>query len=152
MMTSKAEIKQSRLPIRTAKLVFEGEDGDIWVRVRLNVKLRRLLELQQLFKPDDSEEQADSTEQLFGLRRFGQDILLEWNIVDEDMRPVVADGEGMMELDLVFAQQLITQWVQAVSQPAAPLGETSPNGSTSGEAWTPTAESSLDLGSLSGLS
>ena len=136
--------KGYRLPQRTAVLDFEGTPYDgARVRCRLSVSLRTLLDLQGLA------ESRDAAELRVGFMRFGAEVLLGWNLEYPDGAPIPAGAEGMLDLDQEFAQELMTRWVQVVSQPPAPLGGPSGNGATSAGLSAPTVERSLNLGDLS---
>jgi hypothetical protein len=135
--------KGFRLPARTALLDFSGTEYDgAVVRVRLNVPLRLLLELQAI-------EQGDSGEVKEGFLKFAREALVDWNLEGEDGQPIPATAEGILNVSTAFATYLISQWSQVVARPPAPLAGPSANGSTSAEQSAPTAESSLSLGDLS---
>lgn len=148
----------AKLPVRTAKLEFEGDYEGIWVRVKLNVKLKALLELEtggndpalqsQIIRISDELEKASNddntstdlrrqlqvlqqqqtTNVTEAFRQFGREALLQWNLEDDEDSPIPAGADGMLEIDPAFAMLLMEQWVQAVSQPSAPLSVKSSNG------------------------
>ena len=76
------------------------------------------------------------------LRRFGREILLEWNLDDRDGNPLPASEEGIMAIPMVLSGALFMQWQGALTGVGAPLGAGSSNGTTSPEASTPKAAKS----------
>ena len=135
-----ADKKGYRPATRTALLEFTGtEYAGAWVRCRLSLPLKKVLELQGF----------QETDIRAAIELFGRDILMEWNLEGEDGQPLPATVEGLLEMDMAFVQCVIEQWVSAVAQPPTPLAVPSGNGSMSGGPSAPTAESSLALGNLS---
>lgn len=65
------------------------------------------------------------------IREFGDLCLVSWNIEDRHGNPVAADGDGLVAQDMEFVKALLEAWAEVVTQPAAPLGETSNGGGTS---------------------
>lgn len=126
-----------RLPKRTALIEFEEghEYHGLRVRVVLDAPVEFMLAMQTAVS--GGLEQAGEA-----LRAFGDDCLLEWNLEGDDGQPVPANGNGMLRLPPVATGQLITRWMEAATQPAAPLGGQSPNGGTSEPGQSgPTAQS-----------
>lgn len=119
-------------PQRTALLRFEGSEfGGAEVRCRLNVPMQMFFDFQHV---QDSED-AGEVEAAF--QRFGDDVLIDWN-VQEGGAPIPATGEGFKRVSPAFAAIIMQEWVQAVAEVPAPLGEPSPSGSTSGVESVPT--------------
>ena len=88
---------------------FEG----IEIRARLDVELNMLLEFQAMSEEGSSE----MSRTVF--TKFGDDVLLEWNVHDEDGKRVKADGAGFLTLPMAMAQAVITSWIEE----AAKVGE-----------------------------
>lgn len=63
--------------------------------------------------------------------RFGKEVLLDWNLDDRHDKPLPADGEGMLYLTSDHGWAIVRRWIDEVTQPAAPLGDSSSSGGTS---------------------
>lgn len=72
------------------------------------------------------------------LDRFGREVLLSWNIKDDD-GPVPPSGAGLRSQDLDFSQAVVSAWLDAKAGVDGPLGPESSNGNTSAEPSTVTA-------------
>jgi hypothetical protein len=83
------------------------------------------------------------------LKRFGDEFLSGWNLVDDAGKPYPATGDGVCAVDdsgLVTA--LMGGWIEAVVHPSAPLSGQSNGGGGSGEESTEAlANLSQSLGS-----
>ena len=109
--------KGFRIPDQTAHLTFSGTDYDgaeIWVR--LNVSFRHYIHLREAAEGDDQARMADL---------FGGNVLMDWNLEDDDGQPIPANGEGMLQIPLSLAMLVVQYWVEAVSGVSSPLSETS---------------------------
>ena len=152
--------KRVKLPVRAARLEFAGTDYEgIVVRVRLNVPLKTMLQIQE-FRDNVSAKATSATEvtvdlkdtadsMVEALKLFGRAVLLEWNLEDDNGAPIPVGEEGILAVDVLFAMQIMSHWMEAVSQPPAPLAVPSANGSTSAEPSEPTGELLASLGALS---
>ena len=91
---------------RDAVLSFpEGHEYEgVEIKAKLDVSLRTFLELQKL----GSDSTPDETAEVF--MRFGDVIVQEWNILDEDHSPVPATGEGFLELPPAICTAIIEAW------------------------------------------
>ena len=111
---------------------FVGGDYEgAYVKLRLGVPMRKVFEYQEL---------ADANNIPGLLAVFADDILIEWNLEDEDDRPVPTTSEGMDDQDAAFGLYLWEQWTTAIQGKGdggvgenSPLGETSPDTSTLAE-------------------
>lgn len=70
-------------------------------------------------------------------RRFGDEVLLDWNVDDKDGNPRPANVEGMLAIPSDMATALILGWLKAMQEPSGPLGEQSPDGEQSVEQSRP---------------
>ena len=124
--------KGFRIPERTARVTFEGTDYDgAEIKLRLSVSFAQFIALRESAQGEDQEGMA---------RLFGQNVLMEWNLEDEDGLPLPADGDGMMAIPLDLTNQIVQHWVEAVAAVPAPLGETSGDLSKLAAASTVTVE------------
>ena len=126
--------KGFRVPRKTAVLNFEGgEFAGAEVKCAFDVSLETYLMYQALANSPDT----DSLRKIF--QSFGKDILLEWNLEDDDGGLIPADGDSLMDLPATFSTALVNRWLEALANPPVPLDEPSPDGDTSEEAQTETA-------------
>lgn len=63
--------------------------------------------------------------------------LKEWNLEDEDGKPIPATVDGLKTQDLDFTLELILAWMEAVVSVSAPLKQKSSGGDQSPEALIP---------------
>jgi hypothetical protein len=110
-----------RVPRRTALVEFDEahEYYGAEIVLRLDVPIGVMLEFQ---RAATDEGQAETV-----IRRFGDDIVLEWNLEDDE-GPVPATGDGLMMQSFAFANMLLSKWVEVATQVPGPLGEPSNNG------------------------
>ena len=116
-----------RIPEKTAHLTFEGdyEGAEVWVR--LNVSFGEFLKIQQNNNSENYGEMA---------QRFGDAMLVSWNLEDDGGNPIPASAEGMMAIPVEFATMIVNEWVEATTGIPDPLGEGSDDLSTLAEAST----------------
>lgn len=127
MATTKAR-KGFRVPRREALVEFEEghEYHGAEVRLRLDVPMGLVFEFQRLGSDGEA-----------ALRRFGDQILLGWNLEDDDGEPVPATADGLLTQPFGFANTLMTRWAEAVTGVPGPLGVPSSNGATSAASKPP---------------
>tara|TARA_R110002110_G_scaffold24331_2_gene91358 strand:+ start:532 stop:894 length:363 start_codon:yes stop_codon:yes gene_type:complete len=116
MTTKKMNVKMHSpfvLQRREANLQFPetSEFHGLNVRVKLDVALSLFLEFQKIGVQD-----ATAEDMTYQFKRFGDDILLDWNMVDEDMEAVPASGDGFMTLPPSVCIAIVTAWAENVSQ------------------------------------
>ena len=104
--------KGFRLQKRTARLVFSGDYEGAEVVVRLDVPVSVFIEIQDLVSNED---------QFRVFEVFGEKVLEEWNLEDDDGTPVAATAAGMQTIPLDFANTIIEKWVEVSTQPSIPL-------------------------------
>ena len=122
-----------KLPARTARLLFEGEE---WtgaeVKVKFDLPIGTLIRLQALARTPD-----DLTEMCQIIAGF----LVEWNIED-DAGPLPATYEGLLRASPAFLVKFCEEWIKAQIEVPAPLEAPSTNG-------RPSVEESIPMESLS---
>ena len=116
-----------RLPKRTALIVFE--DGDYTgaeVRCSLDVPMRTLLTFKRMASGE-----VDQVER--GYELFAKQMLISWNLEDDDGNAIPCTPAYFMEQPLAFLNVVTAKWIEAVA--GVPKGSDVPltNGSTSEE-------------------
>jgi hypothetical protein len=82
-------------------------------------------------KAGDAEKTVKAISDLF--RRFA-DVLLDWNLEEEDGSAIPATVAGLQSLEFPFALEIIMAWVNTVSDVPAPLANSSTPGEMQGVA------------------
>ena len=131
--------KGFRLPKQTARLKFEGDFEGAEVSCTLEVPIRRAFEYGRLAKEREAGE-VDIEGQETLLRDWGDNILIEWNLLDDEGAPIPATGEGMLAVTLRFALALFGAWTASLGVVPAPFAEPSPNGVPLAEPMTMTGQ------------
>ena len=117
---------------RVYRLRFEDEELDGLVVKVHSTNVQRLLEFMRFLAGLSGDDlTADDVEKFAGLFESFADVLQEWNVEDEDGRPVPATLEGVRSQDGDFVMDIMRVWFQAVTQPPAPLPATSSAGAPS---------------------
>ena len=116
MTTKKMNVKMHSpfvLQRREANLQFPetSEFHGLDVRVKLDVPLSLFLEFQKI-----GVEGATSEDMTYQFKQFGDEVLQDWNMVDEDMEAVPANGDGFMTLPPSVCVAIVTSWAENVSQ------------------------------------
>ena len=106
------QTKGFRIQKRTARLVFSGDYEGAEVVVRLDVPVSVFIQIQDMVSNDD---------QFRVFEVFGDKVLEEWNIENDDGNPVPSTAEGMQNVPLEFANIIIEKWGEVSTQPSAPL-------------------------------
>ena len=110
MVTTKS--KAFVIERREAMLVFpeDSEYHGAEIRAKLDVDVKTFLDLQKI---SDS---SDATEVSHAFTLFGNQIIKEWNIEDEDGKAVPPTGEGFMTLPPAFCTAVIGAWAETAAQ------------------------------------
>ena len=120
--------KGFRIPERTARITFEGTDYDgAEIKLRLSVSFAQFIALREAAQEEDQEGMA---------RLFGENVLIDWNLEDNDGQSIPANAEGMMAIPLDLTNLIVQHWVEAVSAVPVPLEQPSSDLSTLAEAST----------------
>ena len=121
-------------PARTVyRLHFEDDDLEgLIVRARSlpTGDFLAITELAELVDGLDAAGQRDmfpKVRQLFAA--FGA-ALVEWNVLDDDDRPVPATPAGMEAQEFGLNLRIIQAWIEAVAGASTPLGQPSSSGGT----------------------
>ena len=64
---------------------------------------------------------AEDLVEMDNLYRAFAEVLVEWNLEEEDGTPVPATLEAVLQQDLPFVQRIVLAWMEAVAGIAAPL-------------------------------
>ncbi len=114
-----------QLPVTTITLnftntIFDGAE----VKLKGDVSTGFVIRMESLAKSGNVEQGS------IGMTEFGDKVLIEWNLHDEYEKPIPATGQGMLDISAKFAGEILHQWVEAVTQPSAPLSPRSSVGTT----------------------
>ena len=107
------QTKGFRIQKRTARLVFSGDYEGAEVVVRLDVPVGVFISIQDM---------VANNEQLHVFEIFGEKVLEEWNIENDDGQSIPATAQGMQDVPLQLANLMIEQWVEVCTQTSGPLG------------------------------
>ena len=89
-------------------LVFEDEQYEgLEIRTKLDVDLKTYLELQTLTASTDPNDLTRA------FKMFGDNVLISWNVQDEDGNDVKASADGFMTIPPAFAINIVTSWSSA---------------------------------------
>jgi hypothetical protein len=113
---------------RTVKLTWaDGEFEGLEIRAK-RVSIETFFDLAPLidgkydvFDPDDREKLREM------FHEFGQ-VLVSWNLEDEDGTPIACTAEEFVGQDPAFVREVLDQWAAAIAGVAAPLEQPSPAG------------------------
>ena len=120
--------KGFRIPEKTALITFEDTDYDgAEIQLRLSVSFAQFIALREAAQGEDQEGMA---------RLFGENVLMEWNLEDDDGKPIPANGDGMLAIPMALTNLVVQHWVEAVSGVSAPLEQPSGDISTLAAAST----------------
>ncbi len=107
-----------RVEQRTAIIDFAEEST--WHGVE--AKVATSVPFKTLFWFQRNAENTDAETTIEALRKFGDDFLIEWNVLDPTGKPYPASGEGIEQVeDSSLVQALMGGWIDAVVHPPAPL-------------------------------
>tara|TARA_R110002020_G_scaffold463716_1_gene683928 strand:- start:985 stop:1341 length:357 start_codon:yes stop_codon:yes gene_type:complete len=94
---------------RKAKLVFtDTEYEGLEIMAKLDVSVSVFLELQALARTEEPAELKAA------FKKFGDEILLSWNMEDENGDSIKANSEGFLSLPPVVATEILKAWSEAV--------------------------------------
>jgi len=114
MVVKVQSTKGFRIQKRTARLVFSGDYEGAEVVVRLDVPVGVFIDIQDMVANDEQQ-----SLQIFKV--FGEKVLEEWNIEDDDGQTLPTNSQGMQKIPLQLANLIIEQWVEVCTQPPIPL-------------------------------
>jgi hypothetical protein len=140
---------------RVYRLVFpDGHESMPGVVARIKgLSIRQFLDVQRLASIAEQRGkggQADTAavlEAVVQLATITGERLLEWNVDDEEDRPVPANAEGVLDLDPEAFTALVEEWLDAVAGVPGPLAGTSSGGPSPEELSMPMEPLSASLAS-----
>ena len=99
------------VPRRDALITFpEGHEYEgAEIRAKLDVDVKTFLDLQALSDATTAEE----TREIF--TKFGDVIITEWNLNDENNKSIPATSDGFMSLPAAICTAIITAWADEIS-------------------------------------
>ena len=124
------ELSGRRVPVqrRTAVLVFEeGPYEGTEVRCAFDISMNVYFEYQALASRAE-EQDAEAFREV--ALRFGDEILMEWNLDGEDGEPLPATGEGFLTLPVTAVTDILRAWLDAMVRPTLPLESPSASGTS----------------------
>jgi hypothetical protein len=132
-----------RLPQRTALVIFDDDFKGAEARLRLDLPIGRVLEALAIMPTNGK----PSPENVRALCEFLAEILIDWNLEDDDGVPVPADLNGVLDASADFISALCGAWVEQQTGVPAPFEGPSTSGSPSAEAEIPMEALSASPGS-----
>lgn len=121
---------------KTYKLVFEGEFEGLEVTAK-GLSVRKLLDMGELLDVDVAAPDSEDVKQIDELFSRFTDVLVSWNLEDENGEPIPTTKESLYEQDLSFVLAIIVNYITSVSGVSVDLGKESTSGEPSLEASMP---------------
>lgn len=127
---------------RTIRLTWaDGEFAGLEIRAR-RVSIETFFDLAPLIDGQLNVSDPQGREELRALfAQFGE-VLVSWNVEDEDGTPIPCTAEEFVRQDPAFVREVLDEWAAAISGVSAPLEQPSPAGE-------PFPEESLPMETLS---
>lgn len=127
-----------------ATVAFAIDDGPyaglhVVAAAASEISIGLVLEFRRPLAGTDDEKNLQAASQL---ERFGDEVLVDWNLNDKQDRPLPATGESMLRIPQALGFDLLARWIDATQGVSAPLVEPSPSGGQSPAEQEPTALSS----------
>jgi hypothetical protein len=121
-------------PRRTAQITGSEAFAGLTATVLISpLSLAFILEFRELM----AKAQDDLAALGEAFQRFGDHVLLEWNVVDAQGNPVPATGEGVLSQPPELVLDLIVQWTEARQVPLRSDGQAEPGSIRELEAHLP---------------
>ena len=112
MVATKNGVRPYTIQRRRAILIFaQPEYEGIHIEARLDVDLRTFLDLQQLAGGSDND--PDKLRAAFSM--FGDEILDNWNLQDEDGTVLTPDAKGFLSLPPSLGTAILGAWSEAAT-------------------------------------
>lgn len=118
------------------KLKFEGDYEGLEVKVK-SIPLGKFLKFANLLEIDSKNPSSEDMKELESLFGSFAEVLVEWNLEDEDGQPVPCTSEGLFAQDLDMVLTIILEWSSALSSASRPLHKASNGGKQSPEVLIP---------------
>jgi len=143
-MTSR---KQEAFRVAKRTAIVDFAEGSPWHGVEATVITS--VPFATLFWYQKNSEDTSAETSVEALKRFGDEFLAEWNLVDDEGRPYPTTGDGVCQVaDSGLVTALMGGWIEAVVHPPAPLSAQYNGGGGSEEESTEAlANLSTSLGS-----
>lgn len=125
------------------QLNFEGTDLDGFEVVMKGVSLERFIDITKIASALETPE-GRTPENIEAQFTVLSDLLVSWNLDDDDDQPVPATYDGLKQQDFSDVQRIMLGYMTAISSVPKASSDDSPSGATSEEA-------SLGLGRLSAV-
>ncbi len=93
-----------KVPNREIVIMLEGDFAGAEIVCKQDVSIGTFLEMQKMSSNDDTIVES--------YKKFGNDILLRWNLVDDKEKPIKADSDGMLSLSPDIAISILTKWTE----------------------------------------
>ena len=136
------EGKPFKIPRRTALLELDIPGWEeATIRCAFDIPMGMFFEFERLTDTEDMSKLETA------VRRFADDMIIDWNLTDEAGNELTPDAEGIMHIPLAIAAAMLRAWKTAMLEVPAPLEEPSNNGATSAEELTPAVEPSASQSS-----
>jgi hypothetical protein len=116
------------VPQRELTINLTGDFEGAQVICKLDVSLQTFIDLQHL--------SADETTVIESYKKFGDEILKNWNFTDANGKELAPTGEGMMSLPPSVAISIIGAWTREASGNPIDSSNELLNGNTSEEELT----------------
>lgn len=108
---------------KVLKLVFEDPDMEgLVVRAR-STSVRKFLDIQAM--ADQAEGGKGAAEQMEALFTSFADVVIDWNLQEDDGTPVPVSAVALLDEDFDFAFAMVTAWLEAVAGVTKGLGKES---------------------------
>jgi hypothetical protein len=122
-----------KLPTRTARLIFEDEDyRGAEVVAKFNLPIGRVIAAQDIATTGNIKELCQTV----------ADLLVSWNLEDDEGKPIPATYEGVKAISTEFLLMLLQAWAGAQVGPSKNSEAPSTSGSPSVEESIPMETSS----------
>jgi hypothetical protein len=107
--------------------VKDGRYAGLELTLNLSVSMELFIDFQR--KRFSNIANIDSQEE--ALRWFASDVLVAWNMEEDDGSPVPASADGFMSLEPSLALEIVSRWRETVTDIDAPLVSPSTDGEPS---------------------
>ena len=95
------------VPQRELNINLEGDFGGAELTCKLDVSIKTFIELQKLSAHEDTVIES--------YKMFGDEVLINWNFMDEKGKALPANGEGMLHLSPALAIGILGAWTTQAS-------------------------------------
>jgi hypothetical protein len=107
-------------------MTLRWDDGD-YVGLEVETYVSASLGLYWQF----GREAATLDERIERFARFGREVLVSWNLIDNEDEPIPATSVGMNAIPAVLAWDIVNRWIEEIVGVPDPLEPVLSNGATS---------------------